>query len=513
MAELTRSQKALNNTTSAFLNEFITLICGLILPRLILSHFGSAYNGVTASISQFLSVIALMKAGIGGVTRAALYKPLAEKDNKTISEIVVQTQRFMGKVALIFLAFTVVFSIIYPIWICTDFSWWFSFSLILIISLSTFAQYYFGLTYQMLLNADQRQSVVFFISGITTLLSTGIAAGLIYMGGGIHVVKLGSSVVFALSPIALYIYTRKHYKIDTTVTTTQDLIKQRWDAVGHEVANFVNNNTDIIVLTVFSGVLEVSVYTVYQNVILSIRKILTSFITGFGAAFGSMYAREEHNLMRQNLSIFELIVFSITTLLYSITLVMIVPFARIYTSGVTDVNYIRPLFSIIITLAGAFSCFRIPYQSVVTAAGHYKQTRNGAFMEAIINIAISIICVIKFGLVGVAIGTLAAAIFRTCQYAFYLNKRLLPSSMKSFWIHMIIACSIMTFTYIASSLFVNDSVSIFRWVLNACISGTICLTLVLATNMIFFYKDSLLFYKKMKEIIIAKRKRKQVEEV
>lgn len=513
MAELTRSQKALNNTTSGFINEFITLICGLILPRLILSHFGSAYNGVTASISQFLSVIVLMKAGIGGVTRAALYKPLAEKDNRTISEIVVQTQRFMGKVALIFLGFTVVFAIIYPIWICADFSWWFSFSLILIISLSTFAQYYFGLTYQMLLNADQRQSVVFLITGITTLLSTGIAAALIYLGGGIHIVKLGSSVVFALSPIVLYFYTRKRYQIDTTVAPTQDLIKQRWDAVGHEVANFVNNNTDIIVLTVFSGILEVSVYTVYQNVILSIRKILANFVTGFGAAFGNMYARAEHDLMRQNLKIFELIVFSLTTFFYSLTLSMIVPFVRIYTSGVTDVNYIRPLFSIIITLAGAFSCFRIPYQSVVTAAGHYKQTRNGAFTEAIINIVLSIAFVIKFGLVGVAIGTLAAAIFRTCQYALYLNKQLLPGGMKSFWLHLFISLSIIGFTYVFSTWIVGGSTSIPRWILNACICGLVCAVLTLGTNFLFFRKDSIMLYQKIQEIILAKRKRKKIETV
>lgn len=501
-----RSQKAIVNTLAGFLNEFVILICGLILPRLILLTFGSAYNGITASISQFLSCIALMKSGIGGVTRAALYKPLAEKNSEQISAIVMQTERFMRRVALIFIVFVAVFACIYPIWISTDFPWLFTATLILIIAFSTFLQYFFGLTYQMLLNADQRQCVGSIVSMGSIILNTIVAVVLIQLGGSIHVVKLGSALVFALNPLIISIYARKKYKINRKVKPREDLIKQRWDAMGHEIANFVNSNTDIMVLTVFASLKEVSVYTVYIAVITGIRAVITNFITGFGAAFGNMYAKKQFGLMHKNLAIYELIVFSLSSVIHTTTFVMIVPFAALYTAGVNDVNYIRPLFGAIITIAAAFSSYRIPYQTIVTAAGHYKQTRNGAFLEAILNITISIVCVICFGLVGVAIGTLIAAMFRTCQYAVYLGKNILPRSHTHVIKHILVALTIMIGTYFVSKLYISISYTgVAGWIVAAVITTLTALFLTIITDWLL-YKEALKdLFAKLKGAVRAKR--------
>ena len=367
---MSRSKKAFNNTMTGFLHEFVTLVCGLILPRLILNAFGSSYNGITSSITQFISVVSLMKAGIGGVTRAALYKPLSENNTKEISEIVNGTQCFMRRIAVIFLGFIFMFACIYPLLISQEFSWLFASSLVVVISLSTFIQYYFGITYQMLLMADQKQFVVYLSQIVAMIVNTVLAACLIKAGAGIHIVKLGSALAFALAPIILNRYAIKKYSINKNVKPNMERISQRWDAFGHEVANFVNSNTDIMVLTVFIGLREVSVYTVYAYVIRAIRSIVTNFIAGFGAAFGNMFAKNEQELLHENLGIFELIVFSVTTCVYGVALAMITPFALVYTSGITDVSYNRPVFGYIITLAGAFTCYRVPYYSLTTAAGH-----------------------------------------------------------------------------------------------------------------------------------------------
>ena len=106
-------------------------------------------------------------------------------------------------------------------------------------------------------------------------------------------------------------------------------------------------------------------------------------------------------------------------------------FVGIYTKGIIDVNYIRPVFAYTIILAQFFNAIRIPYQLVVQAAGHYKQTKNGAIIEPIINITISVLFVLKFGLVGVAVGTLAATIFRTIQYSVYMGKNIVPRKIDS----------------------------------------------------------------------------------
>lgn len=506
-----RSKKAIINSIAGIGYEIVAIVCGLILPRLMLSFFGSKYNGITSSITQFLSCIALMKAGIGGVSRAALYKALANKDDTKVSEIVKATQLFMNKVALAFLGFVVVFSFLYSMLLSDEFEPLFSASLILVISISTFGEYYFGFTYEVLLSANQKQYVFSVIRIITTIVNTFVATVLIYSGLGIRAVKLGSSLVFLLNPIIIRIYARRKYNIDDNVEPDKDLLAQRWDAVGHEVANFVNTNTDIMVLTIFSDVLFVSVYTVYNTVIVGIKKVIKTFINGFGAAFGEMYARNEIQLMEENFRIYELIVFSMVSVVFSITAVMFVPYAKLYTSGVTDVEYAQPLFALIITLAGAFGCIRTPYQDIVTVAGHFKQTRNGSFVEAMINICISIVTVIKFGLVGVAIGTLVANLFRTVQYAIYMSKNVLVRRLSLFVKHTVIFTVILLLTNLLMYRIVDlNCGTVIEWIINAAATGFISLTLTIMTDCIFYKQDTLKLIDKIKYVLLIKNTNKKM---
>ena len=498
MANQSRGKKALRNFVVGATSELITIACGLILPRLILSNFGSAYNGITHSITQFISYIALMKAGIGGATRAALYKPLAENDTEGISRVVAATQQFMRKIALIFVVFVLSFAIIYPTFICKDFDWWFTATLIIIISLSTFAEYYFGFTYQMLLMADQKQHIVADMGILVTVLNTIASVILINNGFSIHIIKLASVLISSITPIFLYIYVNKKYKIIKNIKFSKDDLPQKWDATAHEVASFVNNNTDIVVLTLFANLLEVSVYTVYHYVTTNLKKIVNVLTSSFAGAFGNMYANKEYKTMNENLGIYELIVYSSATVLYSVAMVLIVSFALLYTKGVTDVNYERPMFGIIMCLAGAFDCFRVPYKTIATSAGHFKQTKNGAIAEAIINIVVSVSLVIKFGLVGVAVGSLCAMVFRTCQYAIYISKNIVNRNINYFIKHLLISLMIMVITYLISSIYMVSINSWIKWILYAIITTLISIALTLSTDLIFYKQDMFNFLRKLK---------------
>ena len=68
-----QSKKLIKNTYTAIIYQVATLICGFILPRLILGNFGSEVNGLVNSITQFLQVIQFLELGVGAVVRTSLY--------------------------------------------------------------------------------------------------------------------------------------------------------------------------------------------------------------------------------------------------------------------------------------------------------------------------------------------------------------------------------------------------------------------------------------------------------
>src|SRR5699024_5594834 len=114
------------------------------------------------------------------------------------------------------------------------------------------------------------------------------------------------------------------------------------------------------------------------------------------------------------------------------TAVLINPFVKLYTIGVEDVNYHAPLFSFILVLAYTIYSFRAPYQLLIFAAGHYKQTQVSSIIEALINVSVSVLLVNQLGLVGIAIGTFCALAYRTLYLVFYLSKNIINRPIKMF---------------------------------------------------------------------------------
>ena len=96
------------NILVSVLHQIVTAVCGLLTARIILSAFGSENHGLMQSIGQILGYAALLEGGIGGVMRAALYKPLANQDSVQLTEIFESGKRFFRRISLIFILFVAV---------------------------------------------------------------------------------------------------------------------------------------------------------------------------------------------------------------------------------------------------------------------------------------------------------------------------------------------------------------------------------------------------------------------
>lgn len=420
-----REKLAKYNISTSLLYQVVTMIAGLILPKLFITYFGSEVYGATTSIAQFLGYIALLEGGIGGVARAALYKPLADNDINKISSVLAEIKHFFKIVGFIFIAYVIVLACSFRIISDTDvLNWTATFFLVFAISVSTFAQYFIGISYAVLLQAAQKSYITNLIRIITTILNLVAIVILIKTGCNIVIVKFVSGLVFALGPVLQWLYVKKEYPI-VNVPRQKDALKSKWTGIGQHIAYFLHNHTDVVVLTIFADLLLVAVYSVYNMVTSAIQSIVSSFSTGMEALFGDMYAKKEYDLLGKTFSEYETLISCLAVSLFSITIVLITPFVSIYTKDITDVNYIQPLFGIILPIASILFSMRAPYHSMIIAAGHFKQTRWAAYGEAIINISLSIILVNKFGLIGVAIGTVCAVAFRFVFYAVYLSKNII----------------------------------------------------------------------------------------
>ena len=496
MMGMSRKEKASLNIISSAVLDLISVINGFILPRLILQNYGSAYNGIVSSATQFLSLISILTIGIGASTRVALYRALADQDVKATSSIIRATENYMRRVGTILAVYILGLALVYPFVVKTGFSFWEVSSLIIIVGLSSFAEYYFGITYRTLLLADQCVFISNIFSILATILNLVLTVILIRAGFSFQMVKLGSAVVFVLKPLLQNIYVSKRYRIDKHCEPDMNALKNRRDTMMHTVANIVHNNTDLVVLTLLTDVKTVSVYTVYNLVLGAISKTQSIFTSGTEPIFGSMWARGEAEGISRNLSIHECFISMFSAIAYSVTAVMILPFVAIYTRNVNDVEYIRPIYAEVIILAFVILAFRTPYLALVQGIGHYRQTRSAAIWEAAINLSVSIILVLaipsqKYKMVGVALGTLVANLFRTIHYAIYIDNHVVQRGKHVFALRILwTLANIILISTTADTFISRFSIDTWKaWVLCAACVGLFSTVFTIASAVIFYRRD------------------------
>lgn len=459
-----RTKRLRLNTAASFIFQLTTIICGFILPRLILNDFGSHVNGLVNSITQFLHIIAFLELGVGAVVQSSLYKPLANKDVDQTSRIIRSAGKFFTKIAMILLVYIVVLVMFYPRIVNEDFGYVYTATLIITIGISSFAQYYFGVVDRLLLSADQRGYIQYSAQTITLILNTVACVLLIKFGASIHLVKLTTSIIYLIRPMVLRIYVNRSYGLDRKIQYTGEPIKQKWNGIAQHVAAVVLDQTDIIVLTTFSTLTNVSIYSVYHLVIYGVKNLFLSLTNGCQSLIGEMFAKEETDELNSFFRWTEWLLHTGTVLVFGCTCVLVVPFVSVYTKGVTDTDYIVPLFAILITVAHAGHCLRLPYNIVILAAGHYKQTQRNYIIAAFMNIVISILTVRAWGLIGVAIGTLCAMLYQTVWMATYDSRNILNYSMKEFAKHVIVDAAVFIVAFLITYWIPMRDVSYLSWV-------------------------------------------------
>ena len=433
------SQTKLNIAGSVLL-QLVNGVCGLILPRFVLRNFGSEVNGLVASITQLLSYAVLMEGGIGGVMKAAMYKPLANGDDEGISGVFHQISRTFRRISFAFIGLAGMLAVGMKFLVDTRYDWFFVCSMVLILSAHTFFSYYVAMPHRILMSADQKLYVIQFTQIVTTVLNLLLCLLVMYLGGGIHAVKMTSCVVFLLNPFVMRWYVKRHYNLCRNVDIKPAEHIPKRDGVIHHLSFFIHRNTDVVILSLLGSLHTVSVYTVYNTVIYVLEQLLLSISSGISGLVGRLIARKEITELNRIVDRYEACNNMLATAVATVCAILILPFVSIYTGGVTDVQYRQPVFAMLM-IAGSYAySIRHPFGCVVSAAGHYKETKAGALGEMALNLILSLLLVKPLGLVGVALGTFAAMSFRTIHTVWYLSRHILFRPMWRFLLKL--ACNL-----------------------------------------------------------------------
>lgn len=410
-----RTRNVVNNTLMSVVVQLATIMAGLILPRLVLLTYGSALNGLRASISQFVGYLYILEMGLAGSLTYFLYKPIAENNTAKINGILSAAKKSYRQIGFLFIGFVFLIAIIYPLLIRNE-----EIDLLTIIILITATgaagviDYFITAKYNVLLLAAQRNSVTSFFRVIYLILNTIIIVTLINLQFNISTVYFLALFANLAYSLMIYIYMKKNFSyINFAVAEDKSALAMRYDVLIHQISAMVVFNAPILILTILCDLTIVSIYSIYALVFVGVNMILGGFYNGFASSFGELILENNIKKLQKAYSEFEFLYYIILTFIYSCVLILGLPFIKIYTAGIKDANYIDLILFLLFVVVGVLNNWKIPQSTIMGAAGHFRQIRHRAIIEVVVTLTFGILLTRLLGLHGVLIGCIAGLAYRS----------------------------------------------------------------------------------------------------
>lgn len=498
-----RTRAFFSNTSATALKEIVIVLCGFITPRIILKYYGSDINGLVTSIVQFIANFNIIEAGLGASIIYSLYKPLADKDYAKINGIVSAARRFYVRTGVIFTGAVLVLSALYPLFAKTEKLPFFSVSLLVLILGFGGALDFFTLAkYRALMTADQKTYVISISIVVYKIVETIIIVLFALLGTDIVVLRLLALAAVLARSLILYLYAKRNYKyIDYSVEPDNSALSKRWDAMYLQVLKTVQVGAPVVLLTIFTDLKTVSVYSIYNMVIQGIRGIFDILTTSSTATFGEILYTDDQENMQNVYSTYEFIYYLIITIVYSICMVMIMPFIRLYTAGVEDINYYLPFIGFLFVINGLFHNIKSPQAMLVNAAGMYRETRVQATVQAAIIFVGGLILVPWLGLLGMIIAVIASNVYRDVDLVVFASRHITKMSVRAmaFRVIRIFFTFFITWVPFVFVKIVPENFS--QWTLYAVVVGLFAILIAAIVSLVFERKELLSLKKRAQYLI------------
>lgn len=485
---MSRTKRFFYNSVTTALYQVVIMLAGFITPRVMLKFYGSEINGLVSSINQFILYFNLVEAGLSGAAIYALYKPLADNDYKAINGVITAAKKFYTQSGYIFLSLTIGLAIIYPLYVKSNVVSPINVSLLVLILGVNGALEFFTLSkYRVLLTADQRTYVISLASIAHVILNTIIVLVLANLRVNIVVLRLVALLSIFLRSLILMVYVKIRYKfINYKETPNFKALNKRWDALYLQILGAVHTGAPIIILTIMTRDLkQVSIYTIYNMVVSGINGILNIFKSGLSASFGDVIARGEIKTLQKAYTQFEFTYYSLITIVYSVAFITIMPFIRIYTAGIKDVNYYIPLTGFLFILNGLLFNMKTPQGMLVISAGMYKETKLQTTIQGAIAVLGGAILTPFLGINGALIGSILSNFYRDVDLLFFIPKNITKLPVKNTAIRFL-RIFLCTFLIWSPFFFIKlNPTNYISWIINAIFVGIYALIIVFINGYIF----------------------------
>lgn len=412
---MNRTQYAIKNAQFGILSKIITLVFSFISRTIFIYILGSTYLGVNGLYSEVISLLAFAELGFGSAMSFSMYKPVVDNDHDKIVKLL----NFYKSI------YRIVACVITALGLClTPFlehivkgADWLTIKELriyfLIYLFNTVVGYFVAYKYTYL-NALQQNYIQTNIEVIVTIVSNIVQVIVLLVFRNFLFYLIANSITLLCSRFFIIIYLNNKFpllkekaKVPLSKEEKAPIYKEVKGLAVHQFAGAAVHSTDNILISSLTeqGVAAVGLISNYTMLINSVLGFVTVLFNSVTSGFGNMAASDSPANFKKVFQEINFVNFWIYGFCCIAFWVLIPPFITLWIGADKLVD--NTAFTLII-----LNCYlqgqSTAYHNARIAKGNFNKDKGWALAQAIVNLAVSIVCAKQFGLVGIYIGTVVS---------------------------------------------------------------------------------------------------------
>lgn len=411
MAEkTTRSKNSAKNAAVSLIYYFISNVFTFIMRTMLIKYIGIEYAGLNSLLTNLIGMLNIAELGLSTAVGYSLYKPIAQNDYQKMNEILCLYKYLYRCIAVVIAVIGIIITIFISSFVTTSIPLnevRISFILYLIATVISYLLTFLNV----LPAADQKNYYVVRIQNNGKILKD------ILQLVGIIVLKnfyiwLAIEII---SNVVIYLYTnlkiKKRYgwyqeqrelTFKELIKKYKDIVVRTKDLVFHKIGSLVVYQTDSILISKFDNLTGVGVYSNYMTIYNLLTGLVEQVFMGITASIGNLIIEKtEKEVYRIWKEIYVLMLF-LTAVFGFLFYKLANPFVAVWVGEEYTLG-LGVVFAISINIM--FKIIKNPIDKFKEAYGIFWDI-YAPLVESLINLVFSIVLALKFGIIGVVIGTI-----------------------------------------------------------------------------------------------------------
>lgn len=412
---MSRTAFAAKSSIYGLVGKGASLLASFISRTVFIYVLGKYYLGVNGLYTEILSFLSFAELGFGSAMTFALYGPVERGEREKVRQLMQFYKRTYRLIAFIVLAFGLAVTpfLQYIVHGAEGLSL-FELRLYFLIFLantvtSYFVTYKFGYS-----NALQETYVSTNVDTLTNLVCVAVQLVALVVTRSYLVYLLSNTVTLILTRFLVAFYLNKRYPIlkgkpeeRLSADNRKGILNEVKGLAVHQFAGVAVHATDSTIISAIPtlGIAVVGAVSNYNLVINAVSAVVLILFNSVVAGFGNLAVsatKERFERVFEEANFINFWIYGLCTVCF---VVLLTPFVTLWVGS----DYVIDTASLALIILNFYLQGQSTiYNNARIAKGNFNIDKWWSLLQAIVNLVVSVLAAIKFGLVGVYIGTVVS---------------------------------------------------------------------------------------------------------